>query len=527
MISGRGLTRLQLLAIVAWLAMACADPLDPSEQERLLGEGDEAIQDGEVARAEALYERVVRSAPGNARAVFGLGLARLRSGYTAAALESFDRAVELDPGNADYAYLRAHTLAAQEREAEAIAAFQALLENHREHARATAELAALLVGAGRHDEAYKTVLAGLEASPDSYDLLLLAGQVLAWTGAHEESISYYEQARLTRPHKLEPIYGLIEAHRRLDRLDESRVLMMQFEELRRRQEALDELKREAEELPTDPGPAELYARRLLEEGHLEEAVQQTGRFLSSFPSEEAGGALAIRAAQASALLGDDVQTRALLERALATGSRSFEELFTAAELRARLGDLKEASVAYERCLQLRPDDAAALLGLGKAALGLGDMSQAAVYLRRAVEEAPEDAAALAAFGMVLSKTDDVTSARGILEKALAIDPGQPEALFGLALLLRAEGRSEAAEAHLRLALQRRPDHAAIRAMHAIVLADLERCEEAIPALELGLGADSRNMELHSSLVTCLEKTGKTAEADEARRNASQILGQAP
>ena len=517
----------RLLAVVLAMAAACSRAMPPDRKESLLEQGDQALTAGNLADAQRAFEEVAVADPNNARAVFGMGLAMVRQGQTARALPLFEKAMALDPGNPDHAYLRAHTLAALGRRDEALEAYGKLTDAHPDRTQAILEQLTLLIDANRLGDAEKTALAALERSPRQFELLVATGRIHGLAGLHRESIAYYERARHVRPYAAQPVYGLVEAYRHTGDTQKSLSLIKEFEQIQTRDADLKKLQDEAARTPDDPQPALRYLDRLLEEKRNDEAVEIAAGILSRFPELPERGRLALRVARVAAEAGSPDAAHGLLQAAESSGRQTPEDMLALAGVHEKLGEFTEALALYDRCLQDRPNDPKALLGMGRAAMASGQVDLAEAPLRRASALMPKDAEAHAMRGLLLLKKGDVPGGEAELKAGLQLDPGQPDALFGLGFLAHQGRDNEKAESYLRRAVAGRPDYGSALVVLALVLSERGRCDEAIPIFTSALEWEYRNMTLHAGLVRCLEQTGRTAEAANARRIAEQVAGKAP
>jgi tetratricopeptide (TPR) repeat protein len=460
------------LATTCFAAPSCGRVAE-SERAGLLDEGDRALAEGRLADAEATFLRLRRAFPQDARAAFGLGLARLRQGNAAASLVDFDASLQLEPDNVEHAYLRA-----------------------------------------------------VEQWPREPRVTLLAGRAALAAGRPREALQCFEMARRVHPWDPDTVAGIAATLEAMGRNQEALAAQPILEDLKHRANLIQDLAREASMAKEDPAPAGRLAQRLFEEGRLEDAMSATEDYLQRFPKEDFGGSLAVRAAQAASTMGDGPRAGRFLEAAM-KGNRSHVERAAAAEVQMMLGRLDDAFASFESLLSERPDDPDAILGLGRVAMSTGRLDRAEPELRRAVKMSPDSAAAHAALGLLLIKRQDADGARAELDRALKLSPDLPDALFGLGFLAHQQRRLDDAERLLRRALELQPRHSSARAVLAMVLADQGSCEEAIPMFTRGLQEDYRNASLHMGLIRCYEATGRTAEAEAARKLAREIQGVAP
>lgn len=509
---------------LAWISPALRPSAD--RIETMLADADTALLAGRLDAAKQGFARVAALQPERARAHFGLGLVSMREGRYAEALAALDTAARLEPDNPDHAYARARTLTLLGRRDEAIEALTKLHESAPERPEVENDRIALLIDAQRWSDAEIAVTEALGRTASQYNLRIQAGRIAGHAGNHLKAIEHYEMARIIRPYAPQPLYGLIEEYRALERIDDARKLVPLFEKVRARAAEIEQLRTAARSAPADPAPSMQYLERLFAEGWLDEAIEQTNSFLNLHTGQAGSRAILLSAASASAETGDKKGALRFLELAGGEDSDGPEGL-AVADILLEAGEPLRARAVYEKRLKNASEDPAALTGMGRAELKANQVEEAERWLRRAVAAAPDSAQAHAALGLTLAQKTDFEPARAELEKALSLDPRQPDALFGLGFLAQQQGRRDEAERYLRQTLDSRPGYAAARIVLALTLSNQGRCEEAIPLFIRCLQLDPRNMTLHAGLVRCLETTGKTAEALQARQLAEQLLGKSP
>ena len=136
----------------------------PTESDQAAADADRLEEQGEVEKAQAIYERVLRSEPGHAGALLGLGRILMQSGDEQRSVEMLDKvplgiperkeadrllarlqlksgaqqdedklraALAVEPNNLDARFELAQVLAATERYGEALAEFLAIVKQDR------------------------------------------------------------------------------------------------------------------------------------------------------------------------------------------------------------------------------------------------------------------------------------------------------------------------------------------------------------------------------------------------------------
>ncbi len=189
----------------------------------------------------------------------------------------------------------------------------------------------------------------------------------------------------------------------------------------------------------------------------------------------------------------------------------------------RAGRPREALERYDRVLSLDPSYAEASTRRAGALAAAGRPAEALEILEARVAEAPSDAAALHALSVVLRQQDRLPEARTALQRGLAsasfaapdearlrtelggifaiqgrlreaareletaqqLDPAEPQTSFVLGMILLDLRRPEQAARAFAAALAVRPDLTAARVRLASILAQTDRCGEALALLEDG------------------------------------------
>jgi len=518
------------------LAAACETPLDSKERESILETADEDLLAGRLDAAERGFERVLDVDPNDARANAGVGLARLRGGRGEEALAAFDTALAGAPEDAHYIFLRARALRSLGRVDEAIEATDDTLSRDPNNAAAIIMLMDLLAEAGRVEQTAAVAREAAKQWPADPGVLLKAGQVLVSTGLPLEALECFEAVRRLRPWEPDALEGSIESLRRAGRTDDARALMPQLRELAAKAESLEALRRSAASSQGTPGPARAYIEELFAQQRFEDALRETRAFLAQFPDASTAGelkegestpgpGLLVQAARAAVRIGDDQGARELIRLAAAKGATSDADDLVLGEVHNALGEHEAAATAFAKYLGRTPDDVEALLGLARAQIAAGAVDAAMDPLRKVIDQTPERAEGHALMGLVLLKKSDMKGAEAALRRALEREAKNPDALLGMGLLWQQRGDLKKAEESLRAVLSARPGEPTARTVLALVLSDLDRCEEAIPLFNEALAGGHTDIGVHAGLVRCYEKTGRKEEADKARKTAEDALGQ--
>jgi tetratricopeptide (TPR) repeat protein len=200
-------------------ALAAALKLKPDYAPALYLKGRKSQLEGDFRDAEAVFRRVTKLEPGNAKAWGQLGMAQYHLRKFRDADVSFRKAVDLNPrdyntwynlGELELGYADAETNSEAVRHfrAEAMEAYLKAIDLNPEHAQARFRVGVLLLGNGQYKEAVRQLEASLRLD-DRYVPALVQLSVAY------ERLKEYERARdcLTRAAELDPLNKIV-----LDRL---------------------------------------------------------------------------------------------------------------------------------------------------------------------------------------------------------------------------------------------------------------------------------------------------------------------
>lgn len=197
------------------------------------------------------------------------------------------------------------------------------------------------------------------------------------------------------------------------------------------------------------------------------------------------------------------------------------------------GSYEEAIAAYDKVLEIDPDDYTALINKGHALeyLALDSYNRALEITSEILEENPDDALAWQGKGAALSGLnrqgeDDEAYAKAIevLNKTLEKDPSDGEAWFlkgeNYANMHDAEAALIAYDQVIELDYTPRIEDAWL--MKAILLAVLQRYDEALQASEMAIELNPNSASAWLNKGYVLDEMGRQAEADEAFARAGEL-----
>ncbi len=161
--------------------------------------GMEALRAGRQDEAEALFQKILKTAPAHVGALNMLAQLRFTSGETGEAESLLRRAAAADPRHPDTQYNLGRVLGAKGRQAEEIAAYRAALAANPRHVNALAHLAGALAATVAPAEALKAADTALEVNPNHPVALNYRGTALWQLGRHDDAIESIRRAVAIAP----------------------------------------------------------------------------------------------------------------------------------------------------------------------------------------------------------------------------------------------------------------------------------------------------------------------------------------
>lgn len=295
---------------------------------------------GRMDAAQALWERVLKIDPGNARARGMLGLCAQSRGDHVAAAAHLQQAAALVPDEAEIHNALGVSLKYTGRQAEALAAFERAAALRPDDGFAAFNAGTVLLMLDRTEEAaayFERAARTATARPDAQDAQDALAQIRRSQGRYDEAADLYASLAAEDPDNPRWLFGVSEVLIQADRPEA----------------ALPHCLRAVELAPENPA----YLTRLGDALHL------VGR------NEEA----IFRYEVALALDPHDACARNNLGAALKV-----------------LGRYDQAGEEFARCLELDPDNVPALVNLGVSAKEQGDARRACGYFERASRLSPDD-----------------------------------------------------------------------------------------------------------------------------------------
>ena len=331
--------------------------LAPGNADALYGLGILAYHAGRHADAAALFGQTLVQQPENAGACNNRGLALAALGRLEAALQSYDRAIALQPTAADALSNRGNALRELGRPHEALASLDRAVAARADHAEAWSNRGCVLMALGRPAEALGSHDRALALRPELPQVHVNRGLALRELGRLGEALASYDRAIA-----LQPDYA--EAH--LNRA-------MTLRALRRPQEALASLDR-GSGVPAIRAEVETVRGGVLNDlWRPEEALAALDRAIALRPDIEQSH---VDRGVALTLLDRPAEALASFERAAVLAPDHTDPWSNRAAALVRLGRQPEALALLDRALALRPGDAVAELNKALLLLQAGGYGEA-------------------------------------------------------------------------------------------------------------------------------------------------------
>lgn len=184
-----------------------ARPSDDQILARVIAGAVQLQQQGSVAEAALLYQRVLQVNPHHFDALHLLGVARQQEYRSEEALRLIDAALRIVPDSADALSNRGVALKTLRRFDEALASYDAALAINSEQMDALVNRMRMLVLLERHEHALDACVAVLERNPKHTDALRHRGQTFFKLGKFADALADYDQALALEPGDIDALNG--------------------------------------------------------------------------------------------------------------------------------------------------------------------------------------------------------------------------------------------------------------------------------------------------------------------------------
>jgi Flp pilus assembly protein TadD len=164
------------------------------------------------------------------------------------------------------------------------------------------------------------------------------------------------------------------------------------------------------------------------------------------------------------------------------------------------GQVEEAIACYKKAIALDPKNLKAHTNLGVALAGKGKVDEAIVSYRQAIALDPKNAIAHSNLGNALCGKGKVEEAIACYRQAIALDPKYADAHYNLGLALAGKGQVEEAIACFRQAIALDPKNADAHSSLGIALAAKGQVEEAIACHRKAIALDPKSAMARNNLA---------------------------
>jgi len=279
------------------------------------------------------------------------------------------------------------------------------------------------------------------------------------------------------------------------------------------------------------------ARRLLDEGHFDEARRSAAEVASAHPDALQPALLLVQIDLAASGVapvnaeapGSEALTR--IESQLVALSTRFPESAEVwrelGSLRLLLGEPEAARKALGQAVSLAPKDAESQSLLGVAALSLGDVAGAVRQLRLALELDPSRGERAANLGRALMAAGQIQEASLMFGRAARLLPQDARVASDLGTARLALGETEAGLQELRRAVAMSPKQATFHNNLGYGLHQSGQEEAAEAEIRKALALDSRLVSAWLNLATVLTARGDVPGARAALKSARALAPEDP
>ncbi len=192
---------------------------DPSQADALHMLGVLAQQRGDLPRARELIEAAVAARPTLALAQYNLGNVRAQQGDVPGAIAAYESAVAASPGFVEARSNLGNLYQAAGRRDDALAAYGAAIAARPDFAPAHANLGTLLIEAGRYDDAVRVLETALQLAPGLPEAHANLGQALRRSGRYAAAMAASRKAIELRPDYRDAYLNLAAAAYEIDDFD--------------------------------------------------------------------------------------------------------------------------------------------------------------------------------------------------------------------------------------------------------------------------------------------------------------------
>jgi protein O-GlcNAc transferase len=371
---------------------------------------------GDFPAARDLYRRILAIRPDDADVLLRLGILELQCGAYDAALARLDEAIVHAPDVARLHFARGQVLAAAQRFADAVRAYERVLALDAPSADLLFAMGAALQALADYPRAIDAYARAVELEPAHVDALNNLGNCYRQQRAPGDAESAYRRALAIQPqdaNALTNLGALLQASGRIDA-------------------AIPLLEAAVRVAPDSPYALLNLGVALLERRDFATAATLLTRVLEldgNFPEAAYNLGNALHA------LGKTRDASALYQRAIARDPSHADAYNNLGNIRKELGDAAGAADAFDKAIALRPDLVAAHNNAATLMRTLGRVDEAETRLRRALEIDPHHSVTHNNLGTSLKDAGRIDDGIACYREALRCDPENVIAHSNLAYAL--------------------------------------------------------------------------------------------
>lgn len=289
--------------------------------------------------------------------------------------------------------------------------------------------------------------------------------------------------------------------------------------VRQGKDALEALRRAAEQLPNDAEALRNLGAALHDRGMWNEALVSLQQALAIEPND--ADAL-VDAADAMRGLGRAREAIPFYERALSINANSVEARNNLGNAFLELAQYEEAARCYRLALGLKPQDAQILCNLGNALRQQGRLDEALTTCQQAIARDSRLSVAHNNLGLVLVALGRRSEAVASYRQALQLNPAYVEALNNQGNVLRDLGDRRGAAGLYTRAIELDPKRAESHNNLGNVLFEMRKVDQAVASFRQALALQPDFAPAHLSLAFALRQQRRAAEAETSCKAALAI-----
>jgi tetratricopeptide (TPR) repeat protein len=459
-------------------------------------------------------------------AFFASGQKYAKAGKYPEAVIQFRNAIEVDPGYANGHYQLAQVYLKLKASQLAYRELLKTVELDAKNTDAQLQLAALLIGGHKYDDAQKAAERIIATDPRNARGHTILGQKHAALQAWPQAMREFQTAIALDPAAIESYSGLALVYASTSRIPQAEAILRKVTEAQPRSvDALLNLGRfylvqhrdaEAEATllkasETDPRatlPRVLLAKMYLESGKLVEA-ERVCRELKSLATDDPEGYGALASFYEAA--GKKEKAAEELQVLLAARPRDVSLKMRLTDVLIDLNRIDDAARLNQELLKASSSNPNALSSKGRILIARGNYEEAKSVLVQAIQSDPQSAAAHYLLGVAESSLSQFDLARNSFGRALELSPGMTDAAVALADLEARNGDYDDALRRAEQVLQKNPNSALAYVVAAKVLIARGNPSQAEVQLRSALDLDPVFQPALATMLDLRVSQGRTLE----------------